>query len=188
MRLSAHKDSHATIYVVELSGIRRLLRRPLPGSGDFSRNLDFYLPGNQLTLFTRGRELYPAMWGTIESARETVHLEAYILRSDRTGGEFARRLEAKARAGVRVRVIFDAIGSMDLDVAFVNKMRNAGVQFLEYHPVAPWRPRWAWWRRDHRKVLVVDGTIAFTGGVNICDDHAPVEHGGSDWHDVHVRV
>lgn len=168
--------------------LRRLVRRFRPGSGDFTRGLENYVEGNQLSLLSTGGDVYRAMWRAIEEAQETVHLEVYILRSDRTGKEFARRLEAKARAGVRVRVIFDAVGSMGIDAVFLNRLRNAGVQFLEYHPVAPWRPRWAWNRRDHRKSLIIDSRVAFTGGVNICDDHAPLEDLGRDWRDVHVRV
>jgi cardiolipin synthase len=171
-----------------LRPLRRLLRRKKPGSGHFSRHLEQYLPGNELTLLTRGGDTFAAMWEDIEAAKETIHLETYILRSDRTGREFSKRLQAKARSGVRVRVIFDSIGSLDIDPIFVHQMRNAGVQFLEYHPLAPWRPRWSWWLRDHRKCLIVDGRVAFTGGVNISDDHAPASQGGNDWHDVHVRL
>lgn len=171
-----------------LRPLRRLLRRKPPGTGEFTKQLDQYVPGNKLTLLNRGEDVYRAMWEAIEAAKDTVHLETYIFRDDATGAEFARRLSAKARAGVRVRVIYDAIGSMDMDPDFVHKMRNSGVQFLEYHPIAPWRPRWSWWFRDHRKALIVDSRLAFTGGVNICDDHAPLENGGGDWRDVHVRL
>lgn len=170
------------------TSIRRLLRRLPQGSGLFTRGLDNYLDGNKLTLLTSGGEVFREMWRAIEGAKETIHLEVYIFKSDRTGKEFARRLEAKARSGVRVRVIFDAIGSFGLDAVFINRLRNAGVQFVEYHPVAPWRPRWAWNRRDHRKNLIVDSRIAFTGGVNISDDHAPLEDLGLDWRDVHVKL
>ena len=170
------------------SPLRRLLRRKRPGTGEFSRHLEEYLPGNSLTLLSRGGDVFSAMWAAIEGAQDTIHLETYILRSDRTGREFSKRLIAKAKSGVRVRLIFDSIGSLDIDPVFVNQMRNAGVQFLEYHPLAPWRPRWSWWLRDHRKALIVDGKIAFTGGVNICDDHAPLDQGGSDWHDMHARL
>lgn len=168
--------------------IRELLRSTKPGSGDFNRDGDKFIGGNKLEFLSRGKDVYEAMWKAIEGAKETIHLGTYILRADKTGREFARRLEARARAGVRVRLIFDSIGSMGLDDAYVTRLRNAGVQVLEYHPVAPWRPRWSWGRRDHRKILVVDGAIAFTGGVNICDDHAPLDDGGKDWHDAHVRL
>ncbi len=152
------------------------------------RHLDRYYDGNRLTLLTRGKDVYEQMWKSIEEAKESIHLETYRLRADKTGREFAQRLQAQAKAGLQVRVIYDAIGSFDLDPIFVNRLRNAGVQVLEYHPLLPWRPRWGINRRDHRKILALDGKIAFTGGVNISDDHASVEEGGSDWHDVHVKV
>ncbi|MEK7859145.1 MAG: phospholipase D-like domain-containing protein [Elusimicrobiota bacterium] len=167
---------------------KRILKLTPAGNGDFSYQADKYIGGNKLTLLPTGGEAYRSMWDAIEGAKETVHLETYIFSSDKTGQEFARRLEAQARKGVRVRVIFDAVGSLDIDQVFLTRMRNAGVQLLEYHPVAPWRPRWTWTRRDHRKLLVVDGKVAFTGGVNISDEHAPIAEGGSDWHDVHVRL
>ncbi|MBI5595258.1 MAG: cardiolipin synthase ClsB [Elusimicrobia bacterium] len=144
--------------------------------------------GNSLQLLNDGAEAYPAMLEAIRSARETVHFEAYLLRADRIGWTFADALMERARSGIAVRLIFDAIGSLDLPSSFVQKLRNAGVQLLEYHPVAPWRPRWAWGRRDHRKILVVDGSLGFTGGVNISEDYAPRSEGGGGWRDLHVRI
>lgn len=166
----------------------RLLRWAPAGSGDFSYHLDKYVGGNKLTYLATGGETYKAMLEAIEGAKETVHLETYILRADKTGRRFAAALSAKAKKGVRVRLIFDSVGALDLDPTYVTGLRNAGVQVCEYHPIAPWRPRWAWSRRDHRKILVVDGRVGFAGSMNICDDHAPIEEGGGDWHDAHVRV
>lgn len=167
---------------------RLLKRRPVPASGDFSWDYDEYVPGNSLALYVRGKDLFPAMQAAIEKAEASVHLETYILGSDLTGRAFAELLAKKARTGVRVRVIYDSIGSMDLDPTLETLMRNAGVQVLEYHPVAPWRPRWAWNRRDHRKILVCDGRVAFVGGMNLNDENAPADLGGGDWRDAHVRV
>jgi cardiolipin synthase len=160
----------------------------VPASGDFSWDYDEYVPGNSLTLYVRGKDLFPAMMAAIEKAEASVHLETYILGSDRTGRAFAEALAKKARTGARVRVIYDSIGSMDLDPTLETLMRNAGVQVLEYHPVAPWRPSWAWNRRDHRKILVCDGRVAFVGGMNLNDENAPADLGGGDWRDAHVRV
>jgi cardiolipin synthase len=67
-------------------------------------------------------------------------------------------------------------------------MEDAGIRVYQYGPLFPWRPRWSWLRRDHRKLLVVDGTIGFAGGINICDDEAPPLWGGRGWRDLHVRV
>jgi len=111
-------------------------RRPKVGSGDFSRHLPFYIDGNRLTLFTKGGDVYRAMWRAIESAKETVHIETYIFSSDRTGREFAKRLEAKAR---EVRMTVDGQPEICVDgnsellrSAFENVIRNA----LRYTPEA----------------------------------------------------
>ncbi len=173
---------------MELTSFNTLLQRTRPGSGDFSRHIDQYVGGNRLELLPDGAAVFKSMWQAIEEAKETIHLETYILRSDRTGQEFSKRLQEKARKGVRVRLIFDSVGAMDIDPVFLNRLRNAGVQMLEYHPIAPWRPRWAWGRRDHRKIMVIDGKTAFTGGVNISDAHLAVAEGGQGWRDAHVRL
>ena len=144
--------------------------------------------GNALTLLRDGREAYPAMLAAIESAKNSVHLETYILRDDKTGRRFSDVLCAKAQSGVDVRLIFDAVGSIHLPSRFIQKLRNHGVRVLEYRPVAPWRHRWGWSRRDHRKILVVDGRTGFAGGLNIADDYAAKEEGGSGWRDTHVRI
>ncbi len=171
-----------------LPKVSTLLRRAKTGSGDFTWDLEEYVPGNKLTLYVRGHDLFPAMLQAIEAATESVHLETYIYGSDDVGRRFADALEAKARAGVRVRLIYDSVGSLDLDPVILTRLRNAGAQALEYHPVAPWRPRWAWNRRDHRKLLVCDGKVAFIGGMNISAMHAPLDEGGLDWPDAHARV
>jgi cardiolipin synthase len=165
-----------------------LKRRPRPGSGDFSWDLEDYVAGNALALFVRGQSLFAAMFEAIERAEKTVHLETYRFGDDFVGRDFAALLARKARGGMHVRVICDSLGSIDLDPAVVTLMRNSGVQVLEYHPVAPWRPRWAWNRRDHRKILVCDGRTAFIGGMNISAEHAPESLGGLDWPDAHARV
>lgn len=169
------------------SRITNLLKRAPAGSGNFAQ-LGPYLEGNKLALLSKGGDTFKAMWEAIESAQETIHLETYIFSSDRIGEEFARRLGDKARTGVRVRVIIDGIGSLGMDPAFLTQMRNSGVQILEYRPMAPWRARWGWGRRDHRKILVVDGKVGFTGGVNISRENAPLELGGLDWRDTHIRI
>ncbi len=179
---------HRRMSLPKLPPVQKLLRRPKPGSGDFSWDLDEYVPGNKLTLYVRGGSLFDAMQEEIEGAKESVNLETYIFGGDRTGRRFAELLSRAARRGCRVRLIYDSVGSLDLEPAMETGMRNAGVQILEYHPVAPWRPRWAWNRRDHRKILVVDGRVAFTGGMNLCDDQAPRSQGGEDWPDAHARV
>lgn len=168
---------------------RRLLRGG-PGSreGGFGEAPGEFTKGNRLDILHDGREAYPAMLSAVAQARSTVHLETYILRADATGWAFAKALADKARSAVQVRLIFDSIGSWGLPPKYVQFLRNHGVSVLEYHPIAPWRRRWAWSRRDHRKILVVDGSVGFTGGLNIADDYADPAQGGGGWRDIHVRI
>jgi len=168
--------------------VRKYLRRSTTGSGVFDWDADERSEGNRLALFVRGKDLFAAMGEEIEAATESINLETYRFGADDTGRSFARLLAAAAKRGVRVRLIFDSVGSIELAPETETLMRNAGVQILEYHPVAPWRPRWAWNRRDHRKILVCDGGVGFIGGMNISDEHSPKEQGGLDWPDAHARV
>ena len=168
--------------------LRKFLRRPKPGSGDFTWDLDEYVPGNKLTLFVRGVDLFAAMAEAIENATQSVNLETYRFGGDATGRAFAQLLVRAAKRGAHVRLIYDSVGSIELAPATETLLRNAGVQILEYHPVAPWRPHWAWNKRDHRKILICDSKVGFIGGMNLSDEHAPKEQGGLDWPDAHARV
>jgi len=168
--------------------VRKYLRRPKAGSGEFDWDADEYIGGNRLALFFRGKDLFAAMASAIEAAVESVNLETYRFAGDETGRAFADLLARAAKRGARVRLIYDSVGSIELEPETETLMRNAGVQILEYHPVAPWRPRWAWNKRDHRKILVCDGKVGFIGGMNLSDEHAPLDQGGLDWPDAHARV
>jgi cardiolipin synthase len=143
---------------------------------------------NRVTPLRAGREAFPAMLAAIRAAQSHVHLEIYILRGDRIGQEFKEALTERAKSGVQVRLIYDSLGSFGLSAAYLAELHQAGVETLEFHPVAPWRARWGLNKRDHQKILVVDDQTAFTGGINIGDEYVPIEEGGGGWHDVHVRV
>ena len=146
-----------------------------------------FKPGNRIELLFGGGEAFPAMLAAIAGARAQVHLETYSLYDDRTGLRFAEALRERARAGVRVRLIFDSIGSFGLDDAFLDPLRGDGVELLEYHPIAPWRSRWGLNRRNHKKLLIVDDEVGFIGGINLGDLYAPLEDGGGGWYDMHSR-
>jgi len=145
-------------------------------------------PNNCVVPLVGGREAFPAMLEAIRGAERYVHLETYILEDDGTGREFQRELVERARAGVAVRVVYDGLGSFGLPARYVDELRAAGVEAHVFHPVAPWRARWGLNRRDHQKILVIDDTVAFCGGINIGDEYKPLEQGGGGWHDMHARV
>ncbi len=167
---------------------------PVADPGQRERDLRYalnpgaFLPGNHVTVLRDGARTYPAMLEAIRHAREYIHLETYILVADRTGRRFGEALIERARAGVDVRLLYDSLGSIGLATEFVAELQHAGVRTAEYNPIAPWRPRFALNQRDHRKILVVDGRIGFTGGLNISDDYAAVEDGGVGWHDMHCKI
>jgi cardiolipin synthase len=144
--------------------------------------------GNQVRLLRGGGEAFPAMLAAIGGAQKAILFETYIYERDRTGVRFADALMERARAGVAVRFIVDAIGGFGMDAAFVARLRAAGIQMIEYHPVAPWRKRFNLRNRDHRKILVVDDDVGFTGGINIGDEYAAVADGGAGWHDLHCEL
>jgi cardiolipin synthase len=144
--------------------------------------------GNRIALLRDATENYPAWLGAIEGARRSLSLETYILAADGTGDRFKAALIERARAGVKIRMIYDAVGSFGLPGGWVDDMRAVGIEVIDFNPIAPWRRRFRLSHRDHRKVIVVDNQVAFTGGLNIANDYAAIEQGGAGWHDMHCRV
>lgn len=133
--------------------------------------------GNDVVLLEDGPATYRAMLAAIEAARDHIHLETYILDDDEVGQRFAQALIERRRHGVQVRLLHDGAGTIGTPASFFAPLREAGVQVLEFNPPNPLlaREAWALNRRDHRKLLIVDGHIAFLGGINI----SSVYSGGS---------
>jgi cardiolipin synthase len=146
------------------------------------------LPGHRIRLLFGGGEAYPAMLEAIAAARSEVLLETYIWASDENGRRFVDAVCIKAQEGVSVRCIIDGAGSFGFSGADLDRMRDAGVRLSIFHPVGPWRMRWGWQVRDHRKILIVDRRVAFAGGMNLGNDYAPVDWGGRGWNDVHAEI
>ncbi len=167
----------------------RAIAVTLPKSlAPYSRTMLRWRPNCEVTVLRDGGETYPAMLAAIASARESISLETYILAADATGDRFKAALSERARAGVKVRLIYDAVGSFGLPGGWVDELREAGCEVIDFNPIAPWRRRFRLSHRDHRKILVVDNAVAFTGGLNIANDYAAVADGGAGWHDMHCRV
>lgn len=146
---------------------------------------------HRLALLKDGGQTFAAMLEAIASARRTICLETYILRGDRTGWRFAEALAERARAGVEVNLLYDAWGSSVPNV-MLDVLHQAGVRTLAFHPLRFSGRRRELigriTRRDHKKSLIVDSRVAFTGGVNISDDYAALEQGGAGWRDTHLRL
>jgi cardiolipin synthase len=145
-------------------------------------------PGNRVTFFYEGATAYEAMWAAVRAARHHVHLETFILQVDATGREVMDLLAQKAREGVEVRLLYDAMGSRHVHSWTLRPLREAGVKCSAFLPLSPWRRRMQVNMRNHRKILVVDGQVAFTGGLNIGDEYLGRVPRFGFWRDTHLRL
>jgi cardiolipin synthase A/B len=143
--------------------------------------------GNRLTALLNGDAIFPAMLDAIRSARATITFETYIYWSGDIGRVFADALAERARAGVRVHVLLDWLGSGKIDAAFLSEMEEAGVEICKYHPLR-WYNIGRMNNRTHRKLLVVDGRVGFTGGVGIADNWLGNGQDPDHWRDSHFRI
>jgi cardiolipin synthase A/B len=137
--------------------------------------------GNSVHLLVDGPATHAAQLEAIRAAQHHVHLEVYILTDEKIGQQYADALAERARAGVKVRLMFDGVGSLGAGAKYREELRKQGVEIEEINSVNPLEePRvWRVNRRSHRKLLVVDGKVAFTGGVNIMDEYAASSSGSS---------
>lgn len=172
------------------SGLRRhgLVRRPRAIARLSRLHQLRFSDGNRVEAFSLGADGLAAMLEAICAAERRIHLETYILRADATGRQFLGALEERARAGVSVRVLYDALGSRGLAEAALAPLRAAGADVVAFNPMRRIWPAFAPRRRDHRKILVVDGALGFTGGLNIGDEYVDGLAGDDRWRDTHVRV
>jgi cardiolipin synthase len=124
----------------------------------------------------------------IATARTTLHLEYYIWQRDKTGTRIRDLVVSRAKEGVKVRFLFDGIGSLFLNERFLRPMRDAGCQVAAFLPGATVRERWSLNLRNHRKIAVVDGRVGFTGGMNIGDEYLGLNRNRGYWRDAHLRI
>jgi len=164
------------------------------GTGDdaFMRTMGILLgpsivAGNRVQILHNGAQIFPAMVEAIESARVSVTFETFIYWSGDIGARFASALAARALAGVRVHILLDWIGSREIDPALLTQMTDAGAQVTHYHPLN-WYHLGRMNNRTHRKVLVIDGRIGFTGGVGIAPQWEGHAQNPAHWRDMHFRV
>jgi cardiolipin synthase len=149
--------------------------------------------GNRVESLLNGDQIFPAMIEAIRGAKRSITFETFVYWDGRIGEEFTEALAEKARAGVPTHVVIDWFGSLRINRSFVDRMKEAGVELNLYHQLAWYNP--SRWRaltdvedRTHRKILVVDGKIGFTGGVGIADEWTGNAESPQHWRDTHFRV
>ncbi len=143
--------------------------------------------GNRTKALVNGDEIFPAMLEAIRQAQKTILFETFIYWSGEIGDEFAEALSERARAGVKVYVLLDWVGSIKVDRTLLQQMRDAGVEVHMFHPLR-WYNLGRINNRTHRKLLIVDGRVGFTGGVGIGTPWTGNAQDADHWRDCHFRV
>lgn len=154
--------------------------------------------GNKVALLIDGPATYAAMFKAIQDAKDHINLETYMFKDDEVGRKFADLLLQKRSEGVQVNLIYDSVGCHGTPAAFFQRLRDGGILALEYNPINPTNARATWLLagRDHRKILIVDGSVAFTGGVNISRVYSGSSFSSGkherniqeSWRDTHVQI
>ena len=159
--------------------------------------------GNQVQLLQDGPATYQAMFAAISGARDHINMETYLMEDDAVGQRFAKALIDKQQQGVQVNLIRDSAGTFSTPAAFFQRMTDAGIKVLEYNPINPFLSRKTWElnQRDHRKLLLVDGSTAFLGGINISSVYSggsfsqssrakarTTENGNLAWRDTDLQI
>jgi len=145
------------------------------------------LEQNRITAYLNGDQFFPAMLDAIRAARHTITFETFIYWQGDIGREFAEALIERARAGVKVHVLLDWLGTRKMDPKSVQSMKDAGIEVERYHPLRWYNLRRAN-NRTHRKLLVVDGTVGFTGGAGIADLWTGNAQDPKHWRDSHFKM
>lgn len=195
--LSAAAGVVGCLIVANLMPERRELQQPLPhhlASSDdqFKISMDALfgsnsIPGNRVETLVNGNQIFPSMLQAIRNAKNTITFETYIYWRGNIADQFADVLSQKAREGVSVKVLLDWIGSVPMDEGLVRRMQSAGVEVVKFRPVS-WSTVDRVNNRTHRKLLIVDGRIGFTGGVGIGDEWNGDARSASEWRDNHYRL
>ncbi|MCS7045927.1 MAG: cardiolipin synthase [Gemmataceae bacterium] len=144
--------------------------------------------GNHVDFYHEGAPAFAAMRAAIAEARDHVHLEFFIWQPDELGRELLALLTDKARHGVEVRLLYDAMGSHRLRWRLLRPLHQAGGKSQPFLPLNPWRRRFQLNLRNHRKILVVDGNVGFVGGLNVGDEYLGKDPHFGYWRDTHLRL
>jgi cardiolipin synthase len=165
---------------------------PAPGTPDFARLMEALTgapmrQGNRVSVLRNGCEIFPAMLDAIRSAERTVNFATYVYWTGSIAPEFAEALAGRAEAGVEVNVLLDAVGAARMDRSLVQRLERAGANVAWFRPVR-WYTLHKLNNRTHRKILVVDGQVGFTGGVGIAEEWTGDCEDPMHWRDTHVRV
>lgn len=144
-------------------------------------------PGNRIDILSNGDQFYPAMLEAIGQARRTITIEAYIYWAGEIGRKFAETIATKARSGVTVKILLDAVGSATISDEILGTLESGGCEVRWYHPVS-WYSINRVNNRTHRKSVIIDGLVGFTGGAGIADHWLGNAQDPEHWRDIQIRI
>jgi cardiolipin synthase len=144
--------------------------------------------GNRVEFFSEGRTAFDSVFAAIEAAKHHIHVQFFIFRADKLGTKLLSALTAKARAGVEVRLLVDGIGARKLKHRQLQSLLDAGGKAADFLPVSIWRRRLQVNLRNHRKIVVIDGSVGFTGGLNVGDEYLGESARFGPWRDTFLRL
>jgi len=197
--VSAKKNSAIIRELKSESGNIDILQKHLAVEQTINADSPLVL-GNKLVLLQDGPATYQAMFAAMRAAKDHINLETYIFEDDEIGKQFAALLLEKQAAGVQVNLIYDSVGCLNTPKAFFERLSAGGIEVLEFNPVNPLarnKKGWLLNNRDHRKLLVVDGRIAFIGGINISESYSSgpslrkarkQDAKSIGWRDTHLQI
>jgi len=195
--VSVAATAAVVLFAVNISsGERKITERIVHQYGvadpQFQRSMGVLLgpslvDGNRVDTLINGKQIFPSMLAAMRAAKKSITFETYIYWSGKVGQDFAATLADRAKNGVHVHLLLDWVGSSKMDSTLLDSMRTAGVEIEKYHPLN-WYSLGKLNNRTHRKLLVVDGRVGFTGGVGIADEWDGDAEDPDHWRDTHFRI
>ncbi len=185
------------LFAPQVFGLEKIIREKIETSysvenGQFSNTVSYLLGaplvgGNKIETLINGDQIFPSMLKAISQARRSITFESFLWHSGKISDQFIEALSERSRAGVQVHCLVDGMGRLEFNSKDRKRLRKAGVHLVTHNPVRWFRP-WRWNERTHRKIMVIDGTIGFTGGVCISDDWMGNAEDKEHWRDTHFRI
>lgn len=199
------KGAHGPLTVQQSKAVLARLKKNGADTDIFAKHLALeeeivgspLVVGNKVDLLVDGPTTYKSMFAAIKNAKNHVNMETYIIEDDEIGRRFAELLISKQRSGVQVNLSYDSVGAINTPNEFFKPLKESGVNVLEFNPINPLNVRKDWQvnQRDHRKLLIVDGQVAFVGGINISSvyssgsfSRAKPTKDNPPWRDTHLRI
>lgn len=147
-----------------------------------------YYEGNRVNIFDNGNDKFEALLADISRAKSFINIEYYIIADDKIGNRISQALVERARAGVKIRIIYDSVGSFKTPGKFFKKLKKEGIEAYPFFEVAfpPFGTRVNW--RNHRKIVIIDGRVGYIGGMNIADRYVDGGKSFDVWRDLHLRI